>query len=183
METKNEEWRDVRGFEGLYQVSNLGRVKSLERDIITTYRGTIHTRHYREMILKRKVSKAGYHYVVLCNSGQHLRIGIHRLVAIAFVPGYKEGLIVNHKDENPSNNQADNLEWCNHTYNNTYGNQFKHRYDGRKMKVVQRDASGHIHEYESLQEAARQTGHAATVITRWCKKIHHPQDGSRWNFA
>ena len=182
METKNEEWRDVRGFEGMYQVSNLGRVKSMERDIITTYRGTIHTRHYHEVILKHKVSNR-YHYVVLCSSGYHVRISVHRLVAIAFVPGYKEGLIVNHKDENPSNNQADNLEWCNHTYNNTYGNQFKHRYDGRKMKVVQRDASGHIHEYESLREAARQTGHAATVITRWCKKIHHPQDGSRWNFA
>ena len=156
METKNEEWRDIRGFEGLYQVSNMGRVKSMERDITTTYRGTIHTRHYREVILRPKLSNVGYHYVVLCNSGQHLRIGIHRLVAIAFVPGYKEGLIVNHRNELKDDNRAENLEWCDYTYNNTYGNQFKYRYDGRKMKVMKIDRNNKTHEYESLDRQGMQ---------------------------
>lgn len=179
---KEEIWKDIKGFEGLYQVSNLGRVKSMERDITTTYRGTVHTRHYHPVVLRPKRSMAGYYYVVLCNSGHHQRIGIHQLVAAAFVPGYHEGLIVNHKNEQKNDNRADNLEWCDYTYNNTYGEQFLHRYNARKMPVVKIDRNG-IHRYESLQEAARQTGHAATVITRWCRKINKPKDGSRWRFA
>ena len=179
-----EIWKDVQDFEGLYQVSNLGRVRSLDRDITTTYRGTVHVRHYRGVMLIPKKGSAGYQFVVLCDSGRHVCISIHQLVALHFVPGHKDGLIVNHKNEQKDDNRADNLEWCDYTYNNTYGDQFLHRYDGRKMRVIKRDKNGNIlGEYESLRDAARQEGHAPTVISRWCRKEHKPQDGYIWDFV
>jgi hypothetical protein len=124
----------------------------------------------------------GYCYVVLADSGVHTRISVHRLVAMAFVPGYKVGLIVNHKDENTSNNRADNLEWCDYTYNNTYGEQFVHRYDKRKIPCSRIDTTGATTNYESIQDAARKTGHHATVIIRWCKQDHPNQNGDIWRF-
>lgn len=182
METKNEIWKDIRGFEGLYQVSNMGRVRSLDRDIVTTYRGTVHTRHYKGKILVPRKSSQGYYYVVLADSGVHTREAVHRLVAKAFVDGYKDGAIVNHKNCLKSDNRADNLEWCDYTYNNTYGEQFVHRYDKRKMPCYRLEPTGTVTNYESIQDAARKTGHHATVIRRWCKQSHPNQNGDIWRF-
>ena len=182
METKNEIWKDIRGFEGLYQVSNMGRVRSLDRDIVTTYRGTVHTRHYKGKILVPRKSSQGYYYVVLADSGVHTREAVHRLVAKAFVDGYKDGAIVNHKNCLKSDNRADNLEWCDYTYNNTYGEQFVHRYDKRKMPCYRLEPTGTVTNYESIQDAARKTGHHATVIKRWCKQNHSNQNGDIWRF-
>lgn len=99
-----EIWKDIIGYEGEYQISNMGRVKSLIGR--------------RERILKPRKNKRGYLRVSLHQRNDKM---IHRLVAIAFLPnpeGLKE---VNHKDENPSNNCVDNLEWCTHQYNVLYG--------------------------------------------------------------
>lgn len=178
----NEVWKDIKGFEGRYQVSNMGRVRSLDRDIVTTYLGTVHTRHYKGKILVDKKTPAGYCYVVLADSGVHTREAVHRLVALSFVDGYREGMIVNHKDENKSNNHSDNLEWCNNTYNNTYGEQFLHRYDKRKMSCCCIESNGNVTTYNSLHDASRATGHAPTVITRWCKQNHPNQEGQIWDF-
>lgn len=178
-----EIWKDIKGFEGIYQVSNMGLVRSIDRDIVTTYKGTIHIRHYKGKIIKPKYSIAGYQNVVLANSGKHTRAQIHRLVALHFVDGYKDGLVVNHKNEIKDDNRAENLEFVTYTYNNTYGEQFVHRYDKRKIKVAQYDSDGNIiNKYESLNEAARKTGHAATVIARWCKGIHKCKEGDIWKF-
>lgn len=180
----NEIWKDIRGFEGIYQVSNAGRVRSLDRDIVTTYRGTIHTRHYKGRIIKPKYSLAGYQAVVLANSGVHVRMQVHRIVAFHFVNGFKEGLIVNHKNEIKDDNRAENLEWVTYTYNNTYGEQFVHRYDRRSKRVLKCNKDGSvIAEYKSLNEAARQNGTKGTVVSRWCRHIYSPQNGYVWKFA
>lgn len=179
-----EIWKDVQGFEGLYQVSNMGRVRSLDRDIVTTYKGTVHTRHYKGRIIKPKYTIAGYQGVTLAKSGQHKRILLHRLVALHFVGGYKERLVVNHKNEIKDDNRAENLEFVTYTYNNTYGEQFKHRYDKHSKRVLKCDKDGTvISEYKSLHDAARQNGTAATVISRWCKSVYKPQNGLIWRFA
>lgn len=179
-----EVWKDVKGFEGLYQVSNMGRVRSLDRDIVTTCRGTVHTRHYKGRIIKPKYAPAGYQEVTLANSGQHKRIQIHRLVALHFVYGYKDGLVVNHKNEIKDDNRAENLEFVTYTYNNTYGEQFKRRYDKHSKRVLKCDKDGTvISEYKSLHVAARQNGTAATVISRWCRSVNKPQNGFIWRFA
>jgi len=107
---ENETWEDIKGYEGLYQISNLGRVKSLPK----FYQG--------EKILKSREDKYGYLYINLIKNKVKKSYKIHRLVAIAFISNNNNYPCVNHKDENKLNNNIDNLEWCTVTYNNRYGN-------------------------------------------------------------
>lgn len=115
---ENEIWKDVAGFEGLYQVSNFGNVRSVTRTI-TRSDGKVYVKQGKQ--LKSFVTNRGYEYVMLndCNRKQHLKT-VHRLVAQAFISNPNNLPIVNHKDENKLNNAASNLEWCTHAYNNVY---------------------------------------------------------------
>lgn len=106
-----EEWRDVKGYEDLYQVSNLGRVKSLKDN----------HGNYREKILKPGNSGRGYLQVVLSKEGESKSFLVHRLVTQAFLDNPNNYTQVNHKDENPRNNRVNNLEWCDRKYNINYG--------------------------------------------------------------
>ena len=109
-----EIWKDIEGYEGLYQVSNKGRIKSLNR---IDSRG----RKVNEKILSSKPNNKGYLRVHLYKNGKRKPFSVHRLVAIAFIPNPNNLLEVNHKDENKENNTVDNLEWCNRKYNTNYG--------------------------------------------------------------
>lgn len=104
-----EIWRNIVGFDGLYQVSNLGRVKSLKN------------RHGKVQLLKAKIKKNGYCEVALFKNGKYKFCLVHRLVAIHFIPNPNNYPEINHKDENPLNNCVDNLEWCSRQYNINYG--------------------------------------------------------------
>ena len=109
-----EIWKDISGYEGLYQVSNLGDVRSLN------YR-----RNGELKLLKQATNKQGYKQISLYKNGKIKTYKVHRLVAIAFIPNPNNLPVVNHKDENPSNNNVNNLEWCTVAYNNTYGTRTK----------------------------------------------------------
>ena len=119
-----EIWKPVNGYEGIYEVSNLGRVKSLNVRTLSSS-GKYYTR--KERMLKIATRKDRYQYVILCNCGLTKMYTIHRLVAQAFIPNPDNLPCVNHKDENPSNNCVDNLEWCDQKYNSNYGNCKKKR--------------------------------------------------------
>ena len=114
-----EQWCDIEGFENLYQISNTGRVKSLER-IVKVTGGNNNSCFIKEKILKPSVGKQGYLSVVLCKDGKVYGRLIHRLVAQAFIPNPDNLPCVNHKDENPQNNNVTNIEWCSYRYNNCY---------------------------------------------------------------
>lgn len=101
-----EEWKDIEGYEGLYQVSNLGRIKSLARVII---RSDSKPNPINEKILKYGMNR-GYCAVVLCKDGKKKMYKVHRLVAMAFLSNHYNLPEVNHKDENKKNNCVDNLE-------------------------------------------------------------------------
>lgn len=108
-----EMWKDVEGYEGLYQVSNYGRVKNLERKI--PYRFGLRT--IPERILKNCENEYGYLYVRLCKETNSKKYKIHRLVANAFIENPDNKKCVNHKDGNKKNNCVDNLEWVTHSEN------------------------------------------------------------------
>lgn len=117
-----EIWKDVLGYEGLYQVSNLGNVKSLNYN---------HTK--KTKLLKLSKDTHGYYIVPLCKNKKRRNMLVHRLVAIAFIPNPNNYPCVNHKKEFEINNNAvENLEWCTIAYNNMYGTHSKRVTESRK---------------------------------------------------
>jgi hypothetical protein len=112
-----EIWKDITGFEGRYQISSLGKVKSLAKNVVT-YRGGV--LRYPDRILKPSKSPTGYLVVALYNNGQRKDIHVHKLVALAFVVNTNSKPQVNHIDGNKSNNHADNLEWVTSSENHRH---------------------------------------------------------------
>ena len=151
-----EIWKDVVGYEGLYQVSNLGNVKS------------------KRGLLKPQPRQHGYLAVWLYGKGGHAKrnarqISVHRLVAEAFIPNPNNYSEVNHLDECKTNNCVDNLEWCSHVQNSNHGTRpqrigEKHR-NGKKSKpIAQYSKSGElIRIFPSLQEASRNGFNASNI--------------------
>lgn len=118
-----EIWKDIPGYERLYQVSNLGNVRSLN------YR-----RSGKSKLLKQGTDKKGYKQVGLWKNSKRKHYSVHRLVAIAFLPNPNNLPQVNHKDENKANNNIDNLEWCDAKYNNNYGTRNERTSESHKGK-------------------------------------------------
>lgn len=114
---EGEVWKDVVGYEGLYQVSNLGRVKSLERNVEKSNKKSMFV---CSRILRPFTNKK-YQYSTLSKNGKESNNKIHRLVAYAFIKNPNNYTQINHKDENTLNNCVDNLEWCTNSYNRYYG--------------------------------------------------------------
>lgn len=113
-----EIWKDIKGYEGYYQVSNTGKVKALERTIKIGNVNITRTEKMKSQLL----NPDGYYTVKLSKDGKDVRIGVHRLVAMAFIPNNDLTLEVNHKDFNRTNNNVENLEWVTHAENVKYSN-------------------------------------------------------------
>lgn len=186
-----EIWKDIEDYEGLYQVSNLGRVCGVERDTIH-WNGSINVSRHRELhIMSLMKNKRGYLYVGLCKNGHRRGFTVHRLVAKAFVKNPHHYNHVNHKDENKENNHADNLEWCSLTYNNRYGTKYERqgaslRKRNNTRQIVQLTLSGkEIARFHSAYQAAKETGADERHIKDVCQ--HHygckTHFGYRWKFA
>lgn len=137
---KNEIWKDCKHYEGLYQVSNYGRVKSLERDIV--YKDG-RKKHLTETMLKFGSNGVGYSFVYMSRNGKAKKEYVHRLVAMAFIPNPENKPQVNHIDENPMNNYVGNLEWVTSKENINYGNHnAKLSYS---LKCTDKNKSGNHH--------------------------------------
>ena len=113
-----EIWRPVVGYEGLYEVSSYGRVRSMDR-YVKYSNGRINL--HKGRILSPGKDTNGYLQVILTCNGKHKSIKVHRLIVQAFIPNPDNLLEVNHKDEDKTNNSVDNLEWCTRKYNINYG--------------------------------------------------------------
>ena len=129
-----EIWKDIVGYEGLYQVSNLGNVKRLKG-----YKGRGKGYVVEEHLIQPSINSRGYQNVILCKNGKTKTFTMHRLVAIAFLDNSEKLPQVNHKDENKLNNCVDNLEWCDSKYNNNYGTRNKKCSDKWKLKRLQKE--------------------------------------------
>lgn len=161
---KGEIWKDIEGYEGLYEVSNMGRVKSLN------YRKT-----GKEKIMKGLDNGKGYLFVVLCKDGKDKKYRINRLVAQAFLENPDNLPEVNHKDKIRTNNNVDNLEWVSHEYNVEYSQ--------AKAVIGINKVSGLIAEFPSLMEAERQTGIANSNICACLKGRKKSAGGYYWFYA
>lgn len=167
---KNEIWKTIMGCEGKYQISNLGRVKSLCRK--------------KGAILKTRINEFGYEIVGISRHGKRKNIRVHRLVAEAFIFNPNGFPCVNHKDENKSNNNVENLEWCTYQYNNTYGNRIKKQLAVTGKPVVQKSIGGRfIAVYPSMAQAQKNTGVDFRNISKCCVGRHKTAGGYVWEYA
>lgn len=138
-----EIWRDIPGYNGRYQISNFGRVRT------KNYNHTGITK-----IMQLSENGRGYLQVCLTKDNKKRSIKIHRLVAECFINNPDNLPVVNHKDENKQNNHVNNLEWCDNNYNTHYGTAIKRRSKSVKQMLNNRV----INTFDSISDAARITG-------------------------
>lgn len=171
-----ESWKQIEGYGGRYEISNLGRLKSYAQN----KNGKIQT---------GCPQKKGYLAVTLYDeSGNRKTCKIHRLVAEAFLPNPENLLQINHKDENKENNRIDNLEWCDNTYNHNYGSRNqrageKNRcHPSTSLRICSVDRNGKIEEFASIGSAERITGVPHSNIIRVLKGDRDFAGGRKWYY-
>lgn len=176
-----EIWKDVLGYEGIYMVSNLGNVKSLDHTI------NIISPHYyngRTMFIKGRDialrdTKAGYKEVVLCHEGTRKDYKVHRLVAEHFLENPNNLPAINHKDEDKQNNIVTNLEWCDQPYNVRYGT----RAQKYSIPVIQSDLEGNIiKEWQSANMAAKELNIPQSSINNCCRGKASKSHNYKWSY-
>lgn len=151
-----ELWKPIKDFEN-YEVSSFGRV----RRVVDKDNGIYKIKAFDDV--------RGYKRVILFNHQKHKRYQVHRLVAITFIPNPFNLPQVNHKDENPSNNNVLNLEWCTNKYNMNYGTAIERQVAKRSKCVIQYDLNmNFIAEYKSTQDASKQLNISQGLISICC---------------
>lgn len=186
-----EIWKDIVGFEGFYQCSNLGRIKSFKFG--------------KERILKPRKDKDAYCIVGLWKEGKVKTCRVHRLVSQAFLPNPNNLPCVNHKDENPSNNCIENLEFCDVAYNNSYGTRLERigkavsiankgkkqsqetkekRAKARQKPILQLSKSGNIilGKFNSAKQAGNELNINKGQITQCCRGKVNSAKGYKWMY-
>ena len=169
-----EIWKDAIGFEGLYKVSNMGRIKNKKGAILSPYH-----------------NNNGYISIDLYKKGKVYKLRVHRLVALAFIPNPNNLPMVNHKNENKTNNNVTNLEWCDNSYNLSYGSRTEKMFQSRKERnrktaqkqVVQLDLQNNIiANYNSISEASRFTGISCGAIWQSCNQGCITNKSYKWKY-
>lgn len=169
-----EIWKKIDGFNGRYEISNLGRFKS-------------YAQSKQGKISLGSIDHKGYRVVRLYDgNGNQYDYKVHRLVAIAFLENPNDYPQVNHKDENKTNNNVNNLEWCDNDYNNHYGTRCERAAESNRccettsLKVYSIDSFGEIEYYDSIGEAERITGLSHSNIVRTLKGRSKTCGGRKW---
>ena len=175
-----EIWKDIKGYEGLYQASNLGRIKSLNS-----------FGRKKEIILKPRTGNR-YYMIALYKNKERKDLLLHRIITETFLEKKQNKPFVNHKDENPFNNNVNNLEWCSHKDNMNWGTRNKRislkNTNNPKIckKVIQYDLNGNfIKEYLSIKEACKELNVKNNHIGACCKKQYGRKTacGYKWKYA
>lgn len=172
----NEIWKDIEGYFGKYQISNFGRVKSLER---------LNARGYRvnEKILKPTIIHNGYYQVQLCKNSIVKAYLIHRLVWETFNGAIPEGYELNHKSEKKSDNRLSNLNLVTHKENLNWGPAAERIAKKQSKPVLQFTLDGiFVKEYQSITQAYRETGFSQGNICNCCKGKYKTANGYIWRY-
>lgn len=200
-----EIWKDVPNYEGLYEVSNLGNVRSKDRK---KWNGKVFYTQKGRLLKQNFDGKGNYLFVGLYKDGKIKQINIHRLVAIAFIPNPNNLPCINHKNEVKTDNRAENLEWCTISYNSNYGQSIKNMIESRRKNndlkeiaqrakatrnknksyshekpVLQYSINGEfIKEFSSATEAEKITGICRAGIQRCCIRKYKQAKGYIWKY-
>ena len=173
MNKEQEIWKPVKDFEGLYEVSNQGRVRSL---------------NYRNQncvkVMSPNLAKNGYLVARLMKDGRKYHLLLHRLVAQSFIEKAEGLYVVNHKDENKTNNHVSNLEWCTQKYNMNYGSaRVKISKSMSKRPVAQYDKEGRlIAVWKGVRDAGVNTGIDRKTISLCCIGKYKQAGGYVWQY-
>lgn len=175
-----EIWKGIEGYEGLYQVSNLGNVRSLDRYV--NNKGKLDFR--KGKILKGCKDIGGYLVVNLYKEGKEKKYKIHRLVGQAFLDNQNNLSEINHKDENKTNNMVDNLEWCDRSYNINYGTHNEKVAKVLSIPILQFNKTGDfIRKWNSATEVEREIGISQGHISECLKGKLKSAYGYKWGYA
>ena len=164
MMTSCEIWRDIPGYEGKYQASNLGRIRSQKRGVLKPFKNC-----------------NGYLIATLTLNGEKVRTGAHRLVALAFLPNPEDKPQINHKDGDKENNRPENLEWVTCSENNLHRRRVLNGGGGRPERPVVCTSTGE--RFPSITAAANATGSQICKILLCCQGKRNHHNGRRWAYA
>ena len=161
-----EHWRSIAGYDGLYEVSDLGRIKSLK--------------YGKEKILKPGKNTGGYLFVILCKDCHTKHLLVHRIVAEAFIPNTQGLETVNHKDEVKTNNTVSNLEWMSQGDNVAYS---QPQWAKRSVQMFDKSTGELLATFPSTMEAARVTGINQGNISKCCNGKRKSAGGYKWRYS
>ena len=160
---RREEWRDIPGYEGRYQASDLGRLRSKERGLLSPF-----------------LSVGGYLVATVQRDGQRYRTGAHRLIAAAWVSNPDNKPEINHKNGIRTDNRPENLEWVTRSENNLHRRRVLNGGGGRPQRPVRNLDTGAV--YPSITEAAAATGAKLEKIVACCRGQRQKTNGQRWAY-
>lgn len=165
-----EYWKDIKGYEGYYKISSFGRLMTVDRYVENKNpRLYGRNRHIKTRILNLNPNKQGYIQVILSKDKKKKCFLVHRLVALEFLINNNNYPCVNHIDENKTNNNVLNLEWCNYEYNNNFGKLEKKTKKTRNTNIYQLSKDGKLIKiWNSIDEISSETDNKKHGILRCC---------------
>ena len=178
VDENKEEWRDIPGYEGLYQASNKGRIRSVPRKQEIMWKGKHVVKYVNGKIIKQSDQKCGYMMVWLSKDGKEKAHTVHRLIGYAFLENPENLSDINHKDGNKKNNCVDNLEWCSRSDN------IKHRYavlqkPGKCRPVICVETGKR---YDSIAKAAKSINGNRRAISHAIRGFSKTSGGFHWKY-
>lgn len=179
MNCVNEIWKDIPGYENLYQISSTGRVKSLN------YRGT-----GEEKVLNPGLNSRGYCFVFLCKNGEKKNFNIHRLVALSFIPNPENKPCIDHINGDRLDNRVENLRWCTQKENSNFplarknnsDSKLNHPKKSKAILQIDKVTGEVINEFPSAKEAARQLEIYQGGISHCCNGKYNTAYGYIWRY-
>lgn len=185
----DEMWRDIKGYEGLYQASTLGEIRRIESVVVDKNKKRIRT--FKNKKIKQILRKDGYYFVNLSKNGKSKTAKVHRLVAETFLKKEGDYNIINHKDGNKTNNNVTNLEWCTCSHNTREAyrlglrepNILKGALNGRAKPILQYDTSKNfIKKWSCIKEASKELKIKDSNISLVCKGKRNKAGGYVWKY-